>query len=163
MLRLNGWQRLWVVLSVIYAVPVTLFTINSLAESERLSEKDRAHYALRTFSETPENSTTEVLPLEKRRELAIDKARARLRLSGEPQQDSRTDEEFVLTLQQKWRSLIDFSEIEAGYQRKMEQPSPDKAKTIGYGLLAWVVPVIFIYFLGLSVWWIVRGFRVNRP
>lgn len=103
-----------------------------------------------------------MLPLEKKRELAIDKARARLRLSGETPKDGGTDEEFVHTLSQKWGSLINFSEIEAAHQRNMEQLSLNRSKAIGYGFLAWVAPVALMYLLGLSLGWVVRGFR-DRP
>lgn len=163
MKRLNGWQRLWIVLSALYAILVVLFTANSIAESEHYSDSTRASYALKAFADHPQNKQIETLPLEKRRELAIDSSRARLRLAGEHQEDRQTDEEFVRSLSEKWRGSIDFSGIEAENQKMMEQFSLVRVKAIGYGFLAWATPVALLYILGLSVGWIARGFRGGRP
>ena len=163
MKRFNGWQRLWIVLSVLYAIPVVLFTANSIAESERYSDSARAKYALKAFADHPQNKKIETLPLEKQQELAIDSARARLRLAGEHQVDRQTDEEFVRSLLEKWRDTIDFSEIDAENRKMIEQFSLVRVKVIGYGFLAWVAPVAFLYVLGLSIGWIARGFHGGRP
>jgi hypothetical protein len=163
MKRFNGWQRLWIILSALYVVPVMLFTANSIAESEHYLNSTRVSYALKTFADHPQNKKIEILPIEKKRELALDSARARLRLAGKPQDDRQTDEEFVRNLSEKWRDSIDFSGIDAVNQEMIEQFSLVKVKVIGYSFLAWLVPVALVYALGLSVGWIVRGFRGGRP
>ena len=163
MKSLNGWQRLWIVLSAFYVVPVTLFTANSIAESEQYSASTRASYALKAFASYPETEKIKAMPLEDRRELAIDAARARRRLAGESHEDSQTDEDFARVISKKWAHVIDFSKMEAERKRMVEQSALVRAKTIGYGFLIWVAPVFLVYLLGLSFGWIARGFRGDRP
>ena len=152
-------------MSALYVVPVTLFTANSIVED--YSNSTHASYTLEAFAKHPENEKIKNMPLEKQRELAIDSARARIRLAGkldeDSQEDSQTDDEFARTLSQKWAHVIDFSDIEAKRKKMIEQSSLARAKTIGYGFLAWVAPVVLVYLLGLSFGWIVRGFHGDRP
>lgn len=162
MKRLNGWQRLWIVLSVLYAIPVTVLTVSSIADSEDPWNNTRTGSTLRALASHPESEKIKVMPLEKQRELAIDSARARLRLAGGSDGHSQTNEEFVRDISQKWAHVIDFSAIEAEQNKMIEQRSTARTKSIGYGFLAWVAPIALVYLLGLSFGWIVRGFRDGR-
>jgi len=165
MQRLNGWRRLWIVLSVLYAAAVVIFVANTVSDSDNYSDRMSASYTLQAFADLPQDlPQIKALSLDNQREFAIDKARARRSLKeGRSHADNQTDEEFVRGISKKWEGLIDFARIDAERQTRLEQLTSSKLEQIGYGFLAWVVPVVLVYILGLSVGWIIGGFRGDRP
>ena len=142
MARLNGWQRLWLVLSGLYAVPIVLFTVDSIRsipEVAPYSNSTRADIALKAFAEYSWNESLKAQAIATQRELALDRARARLRLEkSQPyQEDTQTNERFMKGLQEKWGGLVDFAKldtyIEAEHKKEIDQPSSIRLKKMGYG------------------------------
>jgi len=67
-----------------------------------------------------------------------------------------TDDEIISKGYKKYGSVIDFSTIDKEFENK------SKNFLYRFFLIAfavWIVPVVVIYILGLSIGWIIRGFR----
>lgn len=67
-----------------------------------------------------------------------------------------TDDEIISKGYKKYGSVIDFSTIDKEFE--------NKSKNFLYRFFlitfaVWIVPVVVIYILGLSIGWIIRGFR----
>lgn len=150
--RLNSWQGLWIVLSVLYTVPVVVFTVDSLPNAAYFS-RARAYcshaYALDTiravsrYYETTEPNF---------RFMGARAVRA-------DQYQGLTDQQIVDRLQGIWGDRVTFTQVEARYQRRLDEVRTADIKIIGHGILVWLIPIAVIFVLGLSVGWIIDGFR----
>lgn len=147
--RLNGWQRLWVVLAVIYLLPVVGFTI-ALFPKQRDLVSSRVYDSIRAVGEYREKNDSGF-----RFEGAFS-FRAKY-------YSDISDDEIIKGLHEKWGSKVDFSKIEVEYKQKLDALPAERAKAVGIALLAWLVPVLAVYVLGLAVTWIIRGFRRESP
>lgn len=64
----------------------------------------------------------------------------------------------------KWTKISDkagFKEIGEKYTEEIANLYKDQAKVVGIGFLAWIVPVVAVYILGLIVRWIYKGFKAD--
>lgn len=70
-----------------------------------------------------------------------------------------SDEELIQIIHKNYKDKVDFDAIEKKYRNKMSRLPFVRAKFIGLGLLFWVAPIVLVYILGISVGWIVKGFK----
>ena len=142
---LNGWQRLWVVAAALYLVPVSTGVVSFFPAREQI-ESSRVYAAIGAVAEHRKASEPEL-----RWEGAYSVRTTFYR--------DLSNDEIISRLNEKWGTKVDFSNIEEEYRRKIEALPFERAKIIGLGFLAWLIPVLFIYALGAAVAWIIRGFR----
>ena len=156
--RLNGWQRLWVVVTAVYGLAVGVFTVSllptdsevtSLWASAALGElagdigkslnKDVSVWDLKE-SESFKNKTD--------KEIA-EKITENAKNINQDDPDKKNLASF--------RKNILF--IERDYQERLENVLKEQLKVIGIALLAWLLPASGLYILGYAAAWVYRGFR----
>ncbi len=145
LLKLSGWQRLWVVVSLLYLVTVVIFTIALMPKRANIeqaweSEIDAIVGSNIRFS----------LPFRDMNDEAL------VRVFREEYPDAYqdlSDEELVSTISIRV-ALIDFR-----HQQRLDSLFGEQAKSMGIGLLAWIVPSVVLYLLGWSIGWVYRGFQ----
>lgn len=146
--RLNGWQRLWVALSVIWLLVVAAFTIAlwssaSDYEHRRLDDSIDAvgHY--------------------------LERENPSYRYEGawatRTKYNDLSDDQLLARLHDEYKGKVDFQPIETEYRRKLDRLPTERAEAVGVALLVWFVPAAAVYALGLTVAWIRRGFRQANP
>jgi ABC-type glycerol-3-phosphate transport system permease component len=133
--RLSGWQRLWIVFAVLYLLPVVGFTAMVFPKQSDIA-RTRLYDTIRAVREYRE--------------------------ANEPD-SNLSDEEVIKRLHDKWGRKVDFSQIEAEYKQKVEALPMERAKAVGIAFLVWFIPVLLIYAIGMTVAWVIRGFRRENP
>lgn len=140
-MKLNGWQRLWIVTSVIYILPVFFFAYITFPESN-------AHQFFGRFAKL---DAKEDWDIELKREFIIDTAKSRIRLKGNGHQsDKRNDDEYHKYLIDRWGKLIDLDFSRVNYSRLHHI-------LIAFSL--WLLPLVIIYIFGYAVSWVRHGFK----
>ena len=173
MKKLNGWQRLWIIFSVIYGSAVVVFSIIGFPdglnyEHQRLydsinavSKYDETYKLLKKagFSEKEiEDHVSEGNKLEEHN------------LPGgyelETPQDIRrkyysdlSDNEILAKLREKYQEKVNFNKIDDEYIKNMNILKKERIRYIGLAFLTWLLPLIAIYLFGLSINWVIKGFR----
>jgi hypothetical protein len=137
---LNGWQRLWVVVSVMMLIPVGFVAADFLP-----SEKDAIDVVVAELGRRGPIDLFEILALEN---LA----------KGIPVRESEAQ------LNEK-SSGPKVKLDEAQIQRLYNEARSTRLKKIAFvtivAALAWVMAAALVYGLGWSVAWVIRGFRGN--
>ena len=147
--RLNGWQRLWVVLSALYLVPVVGITVTMFPKQESLDD-----------SRVYDSISAVVSYVEKTEKARMSEGAYTIRSKH---YGDLSNDQVIQRLHQKWDGKVDFTTIENEYKQKLEALPAERAKTAGIAFLAWLVPVIAVYMLGLAIGWVIRGFRRENP
>jgi hypothetical protein len=147
--HLNGWQRLWVVLVVLYLVPVVLINIDALPTASDYA-RTRLHDSIDLAGKHME-STTPGYTFEGSYTVR------------EKYYADLTDEQIIERLHTKFKDKVDFTKIESEYHRKISGLGTEQAKTVGYAILWWLLPSALLYLFGVAVAWVIRGFRGERP
>jgi len=138
--RLNGWQRLWVLVSVIYFLFAVSFIVLFLPKkSDYLSTRVHETIDL-TIKNVPELRSSYVYQV---RDAYGD----------------LSDDEVVKRIHSKFKGQIDYSKIEEEYATRLAKLSSEQIKAVGTGFLLWLVPVVFIYLLGWAIGWVIKGFK----
>ena len=141
--KLNGWQRLWIVVAVIYLVVVcviTFFLIPKEREIRRSWASDIIDVVKTHDKSLQDQNTWEIL-------------------------DSYSDlsyEEIIKAIKKKHSTIdstLDYIEIDKKYEDKLANLGWEQIKLASIGFLYWLVPVILAYVMGLALGWIYRGFR----
>jgi len=160
-MKLNGWQRLWVLTGVIYAIPVFL-----LSASDFPTEKSLYNNWADTLS-TYQPYSDLFLP----------------NYAGyNPNQDPLINQKKILLWEEQLRQKSLHPELNSstksgcegsgGYQcaidlrnlytDKLNHLFNDQIKYISGVFLIWFVPMIIIYIFGSAIGWVYRGFKGNR-
>jgi hypothetical protein len=147
--RLNGWQRLWIVLSVIYLIVVVAFVIAVMPRASHYA-RSRLYNSIDTVGRYLERDD------------------ASFRYEGGWTMRTKyyadlSDEQVLAKLHDKYKDKVDFDPVESEYRRKMNRRLLEQAQTFGIALLFWLIPVVALYILGVGVAWIIRGFRQPNP
>jgi hypothetical protein len=74
-----------------------------------------------------------------------------------------SDDELLARVHEKFKGKVDFEAIEAKHRREINRLPARQAEAIGVGLLAWAASSATVYALGLTLAWIIRGFRQSSP
>jgi hypothetical protein len=138
-IKLNGWQRLWVVLSIIYFVIVAGFSF-ALWPAESNIENSWA-YSLIDKTKDPNDYAYQIRDAYK----------------------DISDKELIRRINAKYSSNQNYKEIlntiNLKYQSELQSLWKEQFKAIAIALMAWLLPIAIVYLLGLSFGWIYKGFK----
>ena len=148
MKRLNGWQRLWVLLSLIYSIPVAVV-------------------ALLQFPTTNESYHTDDFYRELRKEslskLVISPSKSKSGGSFIDPDDIGTQVEMPnghLLPFKKGVTDDEMRTVAREYHSITERATLNRRlRIVGYSLLAWITPCVALYLVGVGIAWVRRGFR----
>ena len=141
MRKLNGWQRLWIVVAVIYLVVVCVITSMFMAKD----------------SEIKRSWASDIIDVVKTHDKSLQDLPTWKMLNVYRSSDL-SYEEIIKKVKEKY-STFDYIEIDKKYEDKLASLGWERIKVASIGFLFWLVPVILAYLLGLAVGWIYRGFR----
>lgn len=137
--KLNGWQRLWVVLSAIYLAIVIVFTWSSWPTKRQI--ENSWVYSLITATKDPKDYAYEI------REAYKD----------------IPDGELIKRINAKYSEKPEYKEIlnttNLKYQMEIQSLGKNRFKTFGIALLAWLFPIGILYLVGVAIGWIYKGFK----
>lgn len=143
--RLNGWQRLWVLATILYLGPVCVVAIDSFPKARDYT-RTRVDDSIEAVGRYMETTTTGY---------TFEGAYAvRQKYYGD-----LSDDEIIDRISTKFKGKVDLSRIELEYLRKLDGLRGEQAKILGYALMWWLIPSLSLYLLGLAVAWVIRGFR----
>lgn len=159
-LELNGWQRLWVVFSVIGFIGMVT-TVAILWPSNEPVEReffDDVYMLIYKSTGKPGVSPASAYFEE-----------AALRGLLTPQQTTLYNKkrwaelaELAIAKSRERGNRIDFSVVKRKHQRSAQDVQAEQKKLVIRGAFSWFAVIAAIYVLGLSVEWIIRGFRSSR-
>ena len=66
---------------------------------------------------------------------------------------------WLVHVHEKFGRQVDFSKIESDYQENMNGLIQEQCRMLGEGVLAWAIPVAALYLLGVTIRWVMIGFR----
>ncbi len=144
MRRLNGWQRLWVVLSAIYLLVVGTVTTLVFMPNEELIMRAWAY---------------DLIDVVKAHDPSL-----RNKVPGEilNQYGGLSYDEIIGKVQKKYSTpnmIVAYTVINKNYEEKLANFGKEKIKVVSIGFLFWLDPVILFYVLGLAVGWAYRSYR----
>ena len=156
--QMNGWLRLWFVLSILCGIIFTAFTINSLPNSSDI-QKAWAQEVLQVLaSDMSKTLSKEVSPVELK---LIDSFRGKS--DKEITREWTTAARNINLDDPGQKSLTAYKanvlNIEQRYQEKLDNLFKEQLKYVFIALLLWIATSIAVLILGYSVGWIVRGFK----
>lgn len=128
---MNGWQRLWVVLSLVLAIGAGLVTDGAMPSEERLTSIHKT--------------------------LLAGYARDMKAISNATDEDTkRFYRETVGTLEDVGRR---FNEENKNHERRLKELPGERRDFIIYAASVWLAICIAIYVAGWLMGWVYRGFR----
>ena len=143
--HLNGWQRLWVLLSAIWLIIVGIFASTMIPKTSDYAAA-RLYDTIDAVGKHLEKENPEV--------------------HYEGAWATRTkyyadlkDDEILDKLYSKYKDSVDFTPVEREYRHKMDGLRTEQFKTVGISFLVWVIPSLLVYILGYAVGWVFKGFR----
>jgi hypothetical protein len=168
--RLNGWQRLWVVFCVLDFIATASFVILTLpagSEYERKRVLDSINLVSRhnAFLQRVEAAGFSKGEIEQYLSKGgkLDDGRP---IEYEPADTIRAkyhadlnDEEILARLHTNYIKKVDFSAVEADYQKRMAWLRGDRLRLILCAFLIWCGTGLGLYGFGFSLAWVIRGFR----
>jgi hypothetical protein len=142
-MRLGGWLRLWIVVSVLYLIAVVVFVAIALPRPESIPHS-ASFYA----------------------QMALE---LQSKLLGTRSSGTDAPDRFTFVVEMPNSHTLEFDlkvppheqEAVAKAYWNIEEKTAHEArwKYIGLAFLWWVIPVLAVYVLGWSVGWVYRGFR----
>ena len=156
-LKLNGWQRLWVVAAGIYFVVVcgvgaAMFPDGARLEAERA--KVAIDLALRAQVDAARTLGNERAELDALRNLKRGAAEIRTEAYGD-----LSDAELIQRIRTTFGGKADFSTLDERIKRDAERLRDDRTTFIFQAAAWWAIPVLALYILGSAIGWVIRGFR----
>lgn len=153
--RLNGWQRLWVVLSIPYMLIVIVLTVANFPHQGAIS-RERVYDTIRAVG------------LYNWMYLDVGGIKEQPYTPSEHWVRSEyyaglSDEEIVKLLHNEMSQKVNFTNIESEYKQKLDALPRRQSMTLGLGFLLLLIPSSAVYSLGLVVAWIINGFRSKKP
>lgn len=144
-MKLGGWQRIWIVISVMWLLVVGLVGYSEIPSEEKIY-KAWSYDLLKYLCDNDSN------------------------LKGQYAWQLRdvysdlSDKELIERLRSKYLEKYPaykygFENIDAKYNDKLINLARSRVIAIGIGFLIWFIPLAVLYVLGWSVGWIYRGFR----
>ena len=154
-MKLNGWQRLWVVVSAIYMVVLARFVVADFPTPGKISHRAQFYEELPKESlsrliradaaSTPSTGTGRDLSYElfcddpRDVVLAVNNHKLCFRNGGTETEKTMIAQQYNQLLQRAARS--------------------ERLEWLGHTFLVWVVPCAVLYALGAAIGWVLRGFQ----
>jgi len=140
-MKLGGWQRLWVLWSVIYLVPPIFFLL------EDSSTKKKMEWLW--VDNTIEIAKKQLDPYWTNGEISLYK--------------DLTNQELVKRIHEKygndrWAELS-FEKVDQEYRDGLKNLNYKHLKSCNIAFMFWMVPVVAVYILGKGVGWVYRGLK----
>ena len=154
-MKLNGWQRLWVVASIIYMIVLALFGVIVFPTPGKI-----LHHA-QFYDELPKESQSKVIRADAS---TIPSTGTGRDLSYELFCD---DPRYVVVTANNhklcFRSDVTETEktmiVQQYHQLLQRATRSERIEMLGYMFLIWIIPCIVLYALGMATGWIRRGFK----
>ncbi len=164
---------MWVVVSAIWLIVVGVLAVYFLpSDRDPLTKKAQATIAaVESFQrrEISERSINVAWPNRKfapwlndseAKELLWLEYRAYKTTGPEPREE---DLLFLIEgVQDRFRS-VDYAPVESAFKENLDARNKRRIKNTGLAFLAWLVPSGLMYLCGVTVAWIIDGFRLNKP
>jgi hypothetical protein len=183
--RLNGWQRLWIVVSVLYLLSVVVLTAIFWPTFETTEHQEEfiarmpqdarmlvvASYASEWSAREDRRGFVHIMP---NRAVLLLQGAADPRLVGirkkYPEYNDLSDAELVSRLRAKFPEYADLAapviadgdiqKVVTAYFGVVQQATRTARWSIAkIALLAWLIPCVALYAFGWAVAWVRRGFR----
>lgn len=156
-LRLNGWQRLWIVGGALYLL-VVAGVVTAVLPTRNQVYNSWANATLQVAGEDLRSTQKYQWQDWELREHLFPK------LTAEELVERITDGARKLDLndptnKDRARYKEEILRLESTYQSRLDSLSTEQAKVVGWGALGWAGPLAILYGFGLAVAWVVRGFR----
>jgi hypothetical protein len=139
--QLNGWQRLFLVLSGLYLIFVSFF-IGIVFPAKSECQSNRVFDTVNLIKKYRPNEFGELRTYE---------VRDRVLKSGADRWFGEVHRQF--------KGRIDFSSIEEKYKNNIQEIPRQQRTLIVYGIALWIIPVVIVYVVGFLIAWIVKGFK----
>lgn len=145
---LNGWQRIWVVLSVVYLLVVIAVSAPIISRGIPTIAKLQKTYAIELIAllDKYDPDYKSLTPEAKR--IVSEKVSADYKALSKLSDNFKDNKKFS-ELEEKYRS--DISNISRLHTHYL-------ARSIFFSLMIWLIPISTVYAIGLSAGWIMRGF-----
>jgi hypothetical protein len=156
-MRLNGWQRLWVVLSGLYFLAVCTFAVLTFPDGESLSRESAnlaVEIALQAQGKSAQTAGDQRALLNAMRDLEYGAARVRAEAYGD-----LSDTELIQRIRAKWEGQANFAPLNEKLRRDTKRIRDRRFNFALQALVWWIIPVLMVYALGWATAWVVRGFQ----
>jgi hypothetical protein len=160
LIKFNGWQRLWLLFSVLLALLIIVATLSNWPRDSDSAEA-RAIYAvelgLKAIALKAQTSKNEA-----------DEFQARLYLEegAESIRTKQYGDLSAIELIEKIRPVLQETPFQDELARReredMSNISVLRIKRIQLGLVIWLTTMITIYALGGAIAWVIKGFRNSK-
>ena len=158
----DGWKRVWLLIAVLYAIPVALAVWVSYP-TERKIESDTASnavWAVQQHDEKYRSMSRQEIRRRLYRGLSDAQVIARVREqagkeeqrvvgSADPTASAAAQAALALLADgvPRPRLAVLMEEIEQEHARRVAALKADQLTTIGWGVAAWLIPVVLLYFV----------------
>ncbi|MDO8319717.1 hypothetical protein, partial [Rhodoferax sp.] len=142
---LNGWQRLWLVLSILYLAAVVPLAIEARPKASDIVNS-RVHESIDLAGKYMESSTAGYSYEGSASVIA-------------KHYSDMSDEQILERLHQRFTDKVELSKIDRKYEKQMQELKGEQLAHVGWSVAAWLGPVLFVYALGAAVAWVIKGFR----
>lgn len=132
--RLNGWQRLWVLVSFLLGVVTTVLIVDGIETESQLTTWYKADKVMQSM---------EIEHIQKR-EAGI-----------EPRSIYDTSDKTVAQVDERRK------ETDQRYQRDLMDLPGNQFKHVVTGIGIWLGMCVSLYVMGWVIGWVIRGFRPN--
>ena len=168
-LKFNGWQRLWIVLACIWAIFLLVILGSDLRSAINFDfyaelEKEKALLMI----EAALNLEGEELKRREERGEYQFGERHQLYLKQQRGADDilrndyqgKSNVQVIKSIEDKYGKKIDSLSFQQKAEFNVSERNAENWKKLLFAAFwLWLTPIIFLYLSGLSVAWIVRGFR----
>jgi hypothetical protein len=142
--RLNGWQRIWVVVTALWVFWFAAFIAKHFPTEQKQLAFWAQSMAFSAIYENPDKTLVE------KGLVSVDRVRALHANLGDKQ---------YIEAAPKLYPKVNFSETLARYESSMAGLTKHQAETLAGWLLIMILPPLALYLAGLIVAWIRRGFK----
>jgi hypothetical protein len=182
-MRLNGWQRLWVVVAFLYLPVVATGGWFAWPRDDEVrwrwnEARDPLLLSVETVTKPPSPRTDRYVDaVETLRAIREEEGRPRppSRLLTVPSTSSRhrdeprsirvffgtedTDEEMIAAAVRRERELaLKEDEVDTRFETELAQLPAARMNVVGWAFATWALPLLVLYLLGWAIGWVFRGF-----
>lgn len=166
-IKVNGWQRLWILLGILYLIIVIFCTI-SLWPSKKGIFKE---WRLATINIVKGDNEYSYKIREQYNDIPDKELIVRIQKEYAPKYITSDFQTKIASVKGKAIRLTDLLEwakaekivkINIKYQNKIDSLFINQLKTIGLALACWVIPLLVLYAFGLGITWVIGGFKENK-
>ena len=144
-MRLNGWQRLWVVMSGLYVLIVTFLCASEFPTEKEIYQRWQAELIL--WQKNNDFALTEAAPWDIAKAYSADSPKESI---------ARVEEKYVA---QNFFNKFDFDAIANKYQAELADLPNMQRQKLKTASLFGLLPVFVTYVLGWLASWVYHGFK----